>query len=65
MISRSIALLALVFPMALTSATAMAQDKPNILIVWGDDIGQYNISAYNRASWATRRPISTASRMRG
>jgi len=22
-------------------------DKPNILIVWGDDIGWFNISAYN------------------
>ncbi len=25
---------------------AAAQDKPNILIIWGDDIGQSNISAY-------------------
>ena len=24
-----------------------AQGKPNILIIWGDDIGWYNISAYN------------------
>ena len=23
-----------------------AQQKPNILVVWGDDIGQSNISAY-------------------
>jgi arylsulfatase len=22
-------------------------NKPNILIIWGDDIGWYNISAYN------------------
>ncbi|MCL7973076.1 MAG: arylsulfatase [marine benthic group bacterium] len=28
-------------------ATATAQDKPNIVIVWGDDVGWYNISAYN------------------
>ncbi|SFK86275.1 arylsulfatase, partial [Shimia haliotis] len=27
---------------------AMAQDKPNILVIWGDDIGQSNISAYTR-----------------
>jgi arylsulfatase len=26
--------------------TAAAQDKPNILVVWGDDVGQSNISAY-------------------
>ena len=25
-----------------------ATDKPNILIVWGDDIGWFNTSAYNR-----------------
>ena len=24
----------------------MAQEKPSILIIWGDDIGQSNISAY-------------------
>ena len=27
--------------------TAFGQDQPNILVIWGDDIGQYNISAYN------------------
>jgi arylsulfatase len=26
---------------------ASAQDKPNIVVIWGDDIGWYNISAYN------------------
>ena len=30
------------------AATAQAQQKkPNILIIWGDDIGQFNVSAYN------------------
>ena len=24
-----------------------ATKKPNILVIWGDDIGQFNISAYN------------------
>ncbi len=28
------------------SAVAQAADKPNILVVWGDDVGQSNISAY-------------------
>jgi arylsulfatase len=28
------------------AGTASAQDKPNILVIWGDDIGQSNISAY-------------------
>jgi len=32
--------------LAVLSAAA-AQDKPNILVIWGDDIGQFNVSAYN------------------
>ena len=28
------------------TATAQAQDRPNILVIWGDDIGRSNISAY-------------------
>ncbi len=28
------------------AGSALAQDKPNILVIWGDDIGQSNISAY-------------------
>ena len=31
----------------LLAGTASAQDKPNIVVIWGDDIGWYNISAYN------------------
>ncbi len=27
------------------SLLTIAQDKPNILVIWGDDIGQSNISA--------------------
>ena len=33
---------------SLVSAGVSAQDKPNILVIWGDDIGVYNISAYHR-----------------
>jgi len=32
--------------LALTINPAAAADKPNILVIWGDDIGQSNISAY-------------------
>ncbi len=32
--------------LASASAAVSAADKPNILVVWGDDIGQTNISAY-------------------
>ena len=31
-------------------------DKPNILIIWGDDIGVHNISAYNLGIMGYRMP---------
>ena len=31
----------------LFSAVVSAQDKPNILVIWGDDVGMMNISAYH------------------
>ena len=34
----------------------MAKKKPNILILWGDDIGQFNISAYNRGMMGYKTP---------
>jgi arylsulfatase len=37
-----------VFLMAVVAAPAAAQDQPNILVVWGDDVGQSNISAYTK-----------------
>ena len=30
--------------------------KPNILVIWGDDIGQFNVSAYNRGLMGYRTP---------
>jgi len=38
------------------AATASAQDQPNILVVWGDDIGQSNISAYTMGVMGYRTP---------
>jgi len=35
---------------------ALAQDKPNMLIIWGDDIGQSNISAYTFGLMGYRTP---------
>jgi len=32
------------------------EDKPNILIIWGDDIGQFNTSAYNHGMMGFRTP---------
>jgi arylsulfatase A-like enzyme len=33
-----------------------AQGKPNILVIWGDDIGVHNISAYNHGIMGYRTP---------
>jgi arylsulfatase len=39
------------------AATAFAAaDKPNILVIWGDDIGQFNVSAYNLGMMGYRTP---------
>ena len=43
--------------LAMMSLPAMGQsDKPNILIIWGDDIGQFNVSAYNMGMMGYRTP---------
>lgn len=42
--AKSLALLPLTA--GLMSFAAVGADKPNILVIWGDDIGQSNISAY-------------------
>ena len=38
------------------SLLTIAQDKPNILFIWGDDIGQSNISAYTMGLVGYRTP---------
>ncbi len=40
----------------LAMAPALAQDKPNILVIWGDDIGITNISAYSRGMMGYETP---------
>lgn len=40
----------------LASNMAMAADKPNILVIWGDDVGQQNISAYHRGMMGGTTP---------
>jgi len=43
--------------LALTAtSTAFAADKPNILVIWGDDVGQMNISAYHRGMMGGSTP---------
>lgn len=38
------------------SGSVSAQNKPNILIIWGDDIGYWNISAYNQGMMGYKTP---------
>ena len=33
------------------------QKKPNILIIWGDDIGWFNISAYNHGIMRSHKVV--------
>jgi len=47
-------LLAAVFVFA--ASAAHAQDKPNILVIWGDDIGYWNIGAYNHGMMGYKTP---------
>ena len=35
---------------------AASADKPNILVIWGDDVGQANISAYTRGMMGYKTP---------
>jgi arylsulfatase len=57
-VSRSIRILMLVALSAALSAAAEAQqsEKPNILVIWGDDIGVHNVSAYNHGIMGYRTP---------
>jgi len=42
--------------LATLPATAEAAEKPNILVIWGDDIGQSNISAYSHGVMGYKTP---------
>lgn len=40
----------------LVLTVAHAADKPNILVIWGDDVGQFNVSAYNQGMMGYKTP---------
>src|SRR4026208_1771501 len=46
------------FVAATTCAPAVAQQqqRPNIVVIWGDDIGQSNVSAYSRGMMGYQTP---------
>ena len=39
-----------------TSAFAQTAKKPNVLVIWGDDIGYWNVSAYNQGMMGYKTP---------
>src|SRR5262245_40792828 len=49
-------LLSLVCASALPAVAHAQQAKPNILVIWGDDIGQTNVSAYSMGLMGYRTP---------
>ena len=61
MMKRRNAVVALGLALGVVAATPPAeaqqpQKKPNILVIWGDDIGQFNISAYNMGMMGYKTP---------
>jgi len=56
-VTHQLILTAACFTLLGAAATAVAaQDRPNILIIFGDDIGQWNLSTYNRGSMGYMTP---------
>jgi arylsulfatase len=49
-------LASLAFFVTAQPASAQQQQKPNLLLIMGDDIGYWNISAYNRGQMGYRTP---------
>ena len=47
---------ALLVALTILPLLASAADKPNIIVIWGDDIGVHNISAYNMGIMGYRTP---------
>jgi arylsulfatase len=57
---RSLAALAVLMAMVVAGGVAPAgaqqADKPNVLVIWGDDIGWSNVSSYNQGIMGYRTP---------
>ena len=41
---------------AASASVTAAADKPNILVIWGDDVGYWNVSAYNQGMMGYETP---------
>ncbi len=51
-----LAALGLVLALLPPVVAAAQTSRPNILVIWGDDIGMYNVSAYHRGMLGNRTP---------
>lgn len=47
---------AVLLTILVSSVVYAKTDKPNILVIWGDDVGMYNISAYHRGMMGGSTP---------
>jgi arylsulfatase len=55
-ISLTLATVAALFSAAAPPAAEAQQKKPNILVIWGDDIGQSNLSIYTKGMMGYKTP---------
>jgi len=55
-ITRFFLIFAFMVAFVLTAGPVLAAKKPNILVIWGDDIGITNISAYSRGMMGYKTP---------
>src|ERR1700752_5144149 len=57
-ITKALLLLTTISVAAITAApvAAQQQQRPNIVIIWGDDVGQSNVSAYSRGMMGYKTP---------
>ena len=46
----------LVAALLVTPLSVFASDKPNFLMLWGDDVGYWNVSAYNQGMMGYETP---------
>ena len=48
--------------MSMATAPASAQEKPNIVVIWGDDIGMWNVGAYTHGMMGRTPNIDSIAR---
>jgi arylsulfatase len=56
MLLKNSKLTVLILLLLLSTTVLIAQEKPNILVIWGDDVGITNISAYSHGLMGYRTP---------